>query len=233
MLIRSRKIAAWALIPALLLIDLVMTTTPANANITKLVVTHRTCGTLTAYLTYDGFSEVIQVFYGVFAVDLTNNGVFSHSGKPILFIKCYGDHRDKHRQFWRLGRALCTDEHQDGKPNAQHHPRYSSADPRPRNELCGSLPYVPVLLRSRVLMIEARVRVIYGDTDQMGVVYYANYFRYFELARSEYFRARGGSYRELELEGRFLPVVEASCSYKGSARYDDLLLIRTQVSELR
>lgn len=82
-------------------------------------------------------------------------------------------------------------------------------------------------------MMEARVRVIYGDTDQMGVVYYANYFRYFELARSEYFRARGGSYRELEREGRFLPVVEASCSYKGSARYDDLLLIRTQVSALR
>jgi len=82
-------------------------------------------------------------------------------------------------------------------------------------------------------MVEARVRVIYGDTDQMGVVYYANYFRYFELARSEYFRARGGSYRELEREGRFLPVVEASCSYKGAARYDDLLLIRTELSELR
>ena len=87
MLIRSRKIAAWALIPALLLIDLVMTTTPANANITKLVVTHRTCGTLTAYLTYDGFSEGIQAFYGVFAVDLNNNGVFSEAGEPILYIK--------------------------------------------------------------------------------------------------------------------------------------------------
>ncbi len=42
-------------------------------------------------------------------------------------------------------------------------------------------------------MVEARIRVIYGDTDQMGVVYYANYFRYFEFARSEYFRSRGGS----------------------------------------
>ena len=82
-------------------------------------------------------------------------------------------------------------------------------------------------------MVEARVRVIYGDTDQMGFVYYANYFRYFEFARSEFFRARGGSYRELEREGRFLPVVEASCSYKAAARYDDLLLIRTEVSELR
>ncbi len=82
-------------------------------------------------------------------------------------------------------------------------------------------------------MVEARVRVIYGDTDQMGVVYYANYFRYFELGRSEYFRACGESYRELEREGRFLPVVEASCSYKAAARYDDLLVIRTGIGELR
>ncbi len=82
-------------------------------------------------------------------------------------------------------------------------------------------------------MVEAQVRVIYGDTDQMGVVYYANYFRYFELARSEYFRARGGSYREVERGGHFLPVVEASCNYRAAARYDDLLVIKTQISELR
>jgi acyl-CoA thioester hydrolase len=82
-------------------------------------------------------------------------------------------------------------------------------------------------------MVEARLRVIYGDTDQMGVVYYANYFRYFEFARSEYFRARGGSYREMEREGLLLPVVEATASYKSSARYDDVLLIRTRVSEVR
>jgi len=82
-------------------------------------------------------------------------------------------------------------------------------------------------------MVEARLRVIYGDTDQMGVVYYANYFRYFEFARSEYFRSRGGSYRELERDGLLLPVVEATASYKASARYDDLLLIRTRVSEVK
>lgn len=78
-------------------------------------------------------------------------------------------------------------------------------------------------------MIEARLRVIYGDTDQMGVVYYANYFRYFEYARNEYFRARGGNYRALEREGSFLPVVEATCQYKAPAKYDDLLVIRTEV----
>ena len=81
-------------------------------------------------------------------------------------------------------------------------------------------------------MVEARLRVIYGDTDQMGVVYYANYFRYFEFARSEYFRRKGGSYVEVEKQGNLLPVVEASCHYRQSAKYDDLLVIRTTVSKL-
>jgi acyl-CoA thioester hydrolase len=82
-------------------------------------------------------------------------------------------------------------------------------------------------------MVEAKLRVIYGDTDQMGVVYYANYLRYFEFARSEFFRARGGSYRALEKDGKFLPVVEATCTYKSSARYDDLIVIRADVTEVR
>ena len=82
-------------------------------------------------------------------------------------------------------------------------------------------------------MVEARLRVIYGDTDQMGVVYHANYFRYFEFSRMEFFRMRGGSYREMERDGFMLPVVEVSCQYKAPARYDDLLLIRPTVSELR
>jgi acyl-CoA thioester hydrolase len=81
-------------------------------------------------------------------------------------------------------------------------------------------------------MFEARVRVIYGDTDQMGVVYYANYLRYFELARSELFRAHGGSYREMEASGLMLPVVEATCRYQAPARYDDALLIGTEVREV-
>jgi acyl-CoA thioester hydrolase len=82
-------------------------------------------------------------------------------------------------------------------------------------------------------MVEARIRVIYGDTDQMGVVYHANYLRYFEFARSEFFRAHGGSYRELERDGVLLPVAEASVTYKAPARYDDLLRVRVRVSELR
>ena len=82
-------------------------------------------------------------------------------------------------------------------------------------------------------MVEARIRVIYGDTDQMGVVYHANYFRYFEFGRMEYLRARGASYRDLEREGLMLPVVEGSVCYKSPARYDDLLLVRTEVSDVR
>ena len=82
-------------------------------------------------------------------------------------------------------------------------------------------------------MVEARLRVIYGDTDQMGVVYYANYFRYFEFARSEYFRAQGGSYVDVEKGGHRLPVYEASCSYRAPARYDDLLIVKCTVTDLR
>jgi len=78
-------------------------------------------------------------------------------------------------------------------------------------------------------MFQARVRVIYGDTDQMGVVYYANYLRYFELARSEFLRAHGKSYREMEAEGLSLPVVEATCRYLAPARYEDLLLVGVEV----
>jgi acyl-CoA thioester hydrolase len=78
-------------------------------------------------------------------------------------------------------------------------------------------------------MFQAQVRVIYGDTDQMGVVYYANYLRYFELARSELLRAHGKSYREMEAEGFSLPVVEATCRYLAPARYEDLLLVGVEV----
>ncbi len=82
-------------------------------------------------------------------------------------------------------------------------------------------------------MFEARLRVIYGDTDQMGVVYYANYLRFFEAARAEFIRSRGLTYRDFEAAGSFLPVVDAQITYKLPCRYDDLLLVQTEVSELR
>ena len=73
------------------------------------------------------------------------------------------------------------------------------------------------------------LRVRYADTDQMGIAYYANYFVWFEEGRTEYFRVKGYPYTKMEEKGVYLPVVEASCSYKAPARYDDLLEIHTEV----
>ena len=78
----------------------------------------------------------------------------------------------------------------------------------------------------------SRVRVRYAETDQMGVVYYANYFVWFEVGRTDLLRDAGWSYREMELEGIALPVIEAHCEYRQSARYDDELEIRTTGSQL-
>ena len=66
-----------------------------------------------------------------------------------------------------------------------------------------------------------RVRVRYAETDQMGVVYYANYLVWFEVARAEWLRQGGWSYREMEHDGMALPVIEAHCEYRHPARYDD------------
>lgn len=68
-----------------------------------------------------------------------------------------------------------------------------------------------------------RVRVRYAETDKMGVVYYANYFVWFEVGRCELLRTLGWSYRDLESAGTALPVIDASCSYSHPARYDDEL----------
>jgi acyl-CoA thioester hydrolase len=83
-------------------------------------------------------------------------------------------------------------------------------------------------------VIRTELRVIYGDTDQMGVVYYANYLRYFEAGRNEYIRAHGLRYRDFEERfGLRLPVAEASISYKLPARYDDVIAVETSMAELR
>ena len=79
---------------------------------------------------------------------------------------------------------------------------------------------------------ESRVKVRYAETDQMGVAYYANYFVWFEVGRSQYCNDCGFSYRDMEREtGLFLIVAEASCRYKNPARYEDDLIIRTRVTE--
>jgi acyl-CoA thioester hydrolase len=71
------------------------------------------------------------------------------------------------------------------------------------------------------------VRVRYAETDKMGVVYYANYFVWFEVGRTDLLRNHGWSYREMERGGFRLPVLEARCDYRQSAIYDDELEVRT------
>ncbi len=78
----------------------------------------------------------------------------------------------------------------------------------------------------------ATLRVIFGDTDAMGVVYYANYLRYFESARAELLRSLGSAYGELTDIGVHLPVVEAAVRYRSSARYDDLIDLHCAVTAL-
>jgi acyl-CoA thioester hydrolase len=77
-----------------------------------------------------------------------------------------------------------------------------------------------------------KVRVRYGETDQMGVVYHANYFLYFEMGRTDLLRAAGLPYAELEKSGVFLVVVEASCRYRAGARYDEMLDILTRIDRI-
>jgi acyl-CoA thioester hydrolase len=71
------------------------------------------------------------------------------------------------------------------------------------------------------------LRVRYAETDKMGVVYYANYLVWFEVGRTDLLRSLGWSYREMEIAGVSLPVIEAQCTYQRPARYDDEIEIRT------
>ena len=75
---------------------------------------------------------------------------------------------------------------------------------------------------------ETRLRVRYAETDRMGVVYYANYLVWFEVARADLLRSLGWTYKEMEDTGIALPVIEARCEYKAPARYDDEIVIRTE-----
>ena len=83
-------------------------------------------------------------------------------------------------------------------------------------------------------VVTHQVRVRYAETDQMGIVYYANYLVWFELGRVELLRSLGLAYSQLEQEHEcILPVIEATCRYKAPARYDDEILIETWPSLLR
>jgi len=84
------------------------------------------------------------------------------------------------------------------------------------------------------LINECRLRVRYAETDQMGVVYHANYFVWFEVGRVEFLRQLGFSYRDIERDdGCAIAVIDARCRYKAPARYDDEIIIRTHLKHIR
>ncbi|MGD0956736.1 MAG: thioesterase family protein [Candidatus Acidiferrales bacterium] len=79
---------------------------------------------------------------------------------------------------------------------------------------------------------DTTIRVRYAETDQMGVVYYGNYFTWFEIGRVELCRQLGVEYKQMEIEDdSFIVVAEASCRYKRPARFDDVLIVRTRVTQ--
>jgi len=77
-----------------------------------------------------------------------------------------------------------------------------------------------------------QIRVRYGDTDQMGYVYYGNYAYYYEQARAEAIRARGITYKEIEASGTMMPITRMSTKYIGPAYYDELLTVKTILPHL-
>src|SRR6185437_9984412 len=109
--------------------------------------------------------------------------------------------------------------------------RAGSGDPRPaRAILACEVPEErrPPMSNSH----EITVRVRYAETDRMGLLHHANYFVYFEMARTEMLRSRGISYREVEDAGHFLVIVDIGCKFKKPAYYDDLLTVRTTVARV-
>lgn len=79
---------------------------------------------------------------------------------------------------------------------------------------------------------ELSIRVRYAETDAMGFLHHSNYFVYFEMGRTELFRAQGGNYRDMEAKGLFLVVVKIECNFKAPARYDDLLTLKTRIARV-
>ena len=77
------------------------------------------------------------------------------------------------------------------------------------------------------------IKVRYAETDNMGIVYYANYLVWFEVGRTEYLLAQGLDYRDVEKDGLFMAVVESYCAYKAPARYGDIVVIQAQPSDVK
>lgn len=101
------------------------------------------------------------------------------------------------------------------------------------NEFGRSLP-ANLKERNTGTVNETRIRVRYAETDQMGVVYHANHFVWFEVGRVELFRQLGFSYKQMEHEDNcFIAVVDAHCRYKAPVHYDDEVIVRTWLKQVR
>lgn len=83
------------------------------------------------------------------------------------------------------------------------------------------------------MVYETVIRSRYSETDQMGVIYHANYLPWFEIGRTELLREMGMSYKSIEAQGILLPVIDVRCKYIVAANYDDELLIKTRITKLR
>lgn len=75
-------------------------------------------------------------------------------------------------------------------------------------------------------------RVRYEETDRMGIVYHSNYIVWFDMGRTEFLRALGYAYSDLEKEGVWLPIIEVGCTYKNPAKYDEEVTVETHIEEL-
>jgi acyl-CoA thioester hydrolase len=81
-----------------------------------------------------------------------------------------------------------------------------------------------------MIINKLKIRVSYADTDQMGIVYYARYFEYFEKGRTELLRQLGLPYSQMEQSGIKLPVISAYCEYKKGIKYDQIIIVKTSLS---
>lgn len=105
--------------------------------------------------------------------------------------------------------------------------------PAPKTDGAASAPAAPPKPAPKARFSEFDVRVAYADTDKLGIIYYANYLKYFETGRTELMRGLGVRYRDLEIQRKlYLPAVEARVEYKAPSRYDDLLTVRTWIAEM-
>jgi acyl-CoA thioester hydrolase len=87
--------------------------------------------------------------------------------------------------------------------------------------------------KEKLREVDVPIRVRYADTDRMGIVYYGTYPTYLEIGRSEFLREKGFTYRELEEKGYHLVVTELGIRYVSPATYDDLLIVRTKLKDLK